>query len=349
MLVFVTDAVLKRDIFSETHKGHFEGAPQRPVIRRIVTASPWWSRPLAWILARREIAAMQALRGVKGTPQLLETDRHGLYRVWTEGAPLHLARPSNPNWYRDAFRLLRQMRRMGITHNDLAKPQNWLMAPDGSAEVIDFQLASRHRSRGAIYRTMAYEDFRHLLKQMRAFAPELMTPTAKRILARRSLPSRIWMATGKKLYNLITRGFGWSDGDGTGDRIEREGAAITAALKAAPGVKDVALAHFPLPKKGTGIYAFVEAPTLADPEQLAGLSTADLVQPVAALPRAADGQPRADLLSLIAMNQMTELDTRVAGDQHLAGLMRSIADGRLNYSDRRIARREPGSAQGAAA
>lgn len=340
MQIFVTDAVLKRDVFSETHKGHFEGAPAQAIIRRIVTASPWWSRPLAWLLARREIAALTALRGVKGTPQLISTDRHGLYRRWTEGAPLHLARPSEPDWYRDAFRLLRQMRRMGITHNDLAKPQNWLMGPDGSAKVIDFQLASRHRARGMLYRLMAYEDFRHLLKQMRAFAPGLMTPTGERILARRSLPSRIWMASGKKIYNAVTRGFGWSDGDGTGDRIEREGPAILAALKSAPGVRDVALTHFPLPKKGTGIYAFAEAPTLADPQTLAGLSSADLVQPVAALPRAADGTPRADLLSLIAMNQMSELDARLAGDSSLAEIVRPIAAGRLNFSDRRISRLE---------
>jgi len=340
MQIFVTDAVLKRDVFSETHKGHFEGAPAQAIIRRIVTASPWWSRPLAWLLARREIAALTALRGVKGTPQLISTDRHGLYRRWTEGAPLHLARPSEPDWYRDAFRLLRQMRRMGITHNDLAKPQNWLMGPDGSAEVIDFQLASRHRARGMLYRLMAYEDFRHLLKQMRAFAPGLMTPTGERILARRSLPSRIWMASGKKIYNAVTRGFGWSDGDGTGDRIEREGPAILAALKSAPGVRDVALTHFPLPKKGTGIYAFAEALTLADPQTLAGLSSADLVQPVAALPRAADGTPRADLLSLIAMNQMSELDARLAGDSSLAEIVRPIAAGRLNFSDRRISRLE---------
>lgn len=340
MQIFVTDAVLKRDVFSETHKGHFEGAPQRSVIRRIVTASPWWSRPLAWLLARREIAALSALQGVRGTPHLISTDSHGLYRRWTEGAPLHLARPSDPAWYRDAFRLLRQMRRMGITHNDLAKPQNWLMAPDGSAEVIDFQLASKHRSRGALYRLMAYEDFRHLLKQMRAFAPALLTPTGKRILARRSLPSRIWMATGKKVYNAITRGFGWSDGDGTGDRIDREGGDIIAALKSAPGVKDVALTHFPLPKKGTGIYAFAEAPTLADPEQLAGLSSADLVQPVAVLPRAADGTPRADLLSLVAMNQIPELEARLAAEPELADIVKPIAANRLNFSDRRISKLE---------
>jgi hypothetical protein len=342
MQIFVTDAVLKRDVFSETHKGHFEGEPARPVIRRIVTASPLWSRPLAWFLARREIAALAALQGVKGTPQLISTDSHGLYRRWTEGAPLHLARPADRQWYRDAFRLLRQMRRMGITHNDLAKPQNWLQAPDGSAEVIDFQLASVHRRRGWLFKLMAYEDFRHLLKQMRRYAPHLLTPTGKRIFKKRSPISRAWRVTGKPLYNMITRGFGWSDGDGTGDRIDREGQKIVATLMAEPGVEDVVLTHFPLPKKGTGIYAFAEAPLVADPQVLGRLTSADLVQAVAALPRRPDGGHRLDLLSLVAMNQIPELEARLVDEPEIAETMRAIANGRLNYSDRRIVQHEPG-------
>ncbi|MGN6764028.1 MAG: phosphotransferase [Rhizobiaceae bacterium] len=338
---FVSETVLKRDVFSETHKGHLAGEPARPVIRRIVSAAPWWSRPLAWVLARREIAALRAVKGMDGTPQLISTDRDGLLRSWSEGTPLHLARPADPAWYRDAEWLLRRLRRSGITHNDLAKPQNWLMTPDGRAAVIDFQLASRHRRQGALYRLMAYEDFRHLLKQKRAFAPHLMTPTARRILARRSLPSRIWMASGKKLYNAITKGvFKWSDGEGTGDRIDHEGAAIVSALKRRPGVIDVALTLYPLPKKGVGIYAFVEAPG-ADPTDLKShAATADLVQPIAALPRAPDGRPRLDILSLIAMNQMTELDAALSGDAGLADIVRPIAAGRLNFTDRRIARME---------
>jgi hypothetical protein len=344
---FVTETVLKRDVFSETHKGHLAGEPATPVIRRIVSAAPWWSRPLAWVLARREIAALRAVKGMAGTPQLISTDQDGLLRTWSEGTPLHLARPASREWYRDAERLLRQFRRAGITHNDLAKPQNWLMTPDGRAAVIDFQLASRHRRRGALYRLMAYEDFRHLLKQKRSFAPHLMTPTAKRILARRSLPSRIWMASGKKLYNLITKGmFKWSDGEGTGDRIDREGAAIVAALKNRPGVTDVALTLYPLPKKGVGIYAFAEAPD-ADPADLRGhAASADLVQPVAALPRALDGRPRLDILSLIAMNQMTELDAALSGDSELARIVRPIAAARLNFTDRRISRMEKRPAAG---
>ena len=342
MQTFVSDTVLKRDVFSETHKGHLAEDPATPVIRRIVSAAPWWSKPLAWILAKREIRALKAVRGLPGTPQLLWTDKDGLYRSWSEGTPLHLARPSHAGFYRDAAVLLRNMRRAGITHNDLAKPQNWLMTPDGHAAVIDFQLASRHRRRGSLFHTMAYEDFRHLLKQKRAFAPELLTPTGKRLLARRSPPSRIWMATGKRVYNLVTRGiFNWSDGEGTGDRIDNEGAAIRDQLSALPGVTDVALATYPFPRKGTGIYAFVEAGAEFDPQALARHGTsADLVQQVDALPRDPSSAVRTDLLSLIAMNRMQELEERTADDPFMRKLTAEISAGRLNMTDRRIASQE---------
>jgi len=344
---FVTETVLKRDLFSETRKGHFSGAAQEKIIRRVVSAAPFWSRPLGWVLARREIAALRQVKGIAGTPQLISVDRDGLFRHWSEGTPLHLGRPKDPTWYRDAHRLLRSLRRRGITHNDLAKPQNWLMTPDGRAAVIDFQLASCHRRRGILYRLMAYEDFRHLLKQKRAFAPHLLSPKGARLLARRSLPSRIWMATGKKLYNLITRGlFRWSDGEGTHDRIEREGPAIVEALSRHPDIRDVALATFPLLKKGVGIYAFVEAKDGTPLSKLDGLSLdtpslPDHLQPVAHLPRAPDGTVRQDILQLIAMNQMTELDALVAGDAELGMIAHAIAAGRLNFSDRRIAKAEP--------
>ena len=158
------------------------------------------------------------------------------------------------------------------------------------------------------------------------------------------------MATGKKLYNAITRGiFHWSDGEGTHDRIEQEGAAIEKALRAVPGVTDVFLAHFPLPRKGSGIYAFVEtAASRPDARSLrAAASGADLIQPVVALPRDGDGSPRADILRRIAMNQMTGIEDLAGDDEQLAAIITAIADGRMNFSDRRITRLEQAGDPGA--
>lgn len=334
---FVSETLFKRDIFSETHSGHLRGDSGTRVIRRIVTASPLWSRPLAWILARREIRALKAVRGIDGTPTLISTDRDGLLRDWLDGTPIQNARPSEDLWFRDAFRILREMRRRRITHNDLAKPQNWLMRPDGRAAVIDFQLASVHRFRTPLYRIMAYEDFRHLLKQQKAYAPETMTPTGRRILATRSLPSHIWRTSGKRVYEFVTRRLlNWSDGEGTHDRLDREGPTIRAKLEADPRVTGCQLVTFTQVARGIGLYAFVE--TALDEEAVRALipdHDVDLVQPVERMPRREDGSIRNDVLTLVALNQIADLEVLLDREPDLVPVLRPIIGSRRNFSDRR--------------
>ena len=296
---FLPDTVHKRDIFSETISGELEGVPDFPVVLRKLDGVPAYARPIAWALARKEIRALKAVQGIEGCPVLVRADRTGLLRSWTRGTPLQLAKPADAAWYRDAKRLLREMRRAGVTHNDIAKPQNWLRTPEGRAAVIDFQLASVHRRRGQLFRVMAREDLRHLLKQKRAYAPDLLTPSEHRMLAQKALPARIWMATGKRAYNFITRRLmNWSDGEGTEDRIERDGPTLRRALLAHDQIRDLALATYALPAHGVGLYAFVE--TDLDATALAALTPEprpELIQPVAAPPRRwqpADGCAVAD-------------------------------------------------------
>lgn len=333
---FLPETVHKRDVFSETISGRLEGVPDLPVVLRKLDGVPLWARPVAWWLARKEIRGLRAVQGIEGCPLLIRADRTGLLRSWTKGTPLQLAKPSDPAWYRDARRLLREMRRAGVTHNDIAKPQNWLMTPEGRAAVIDFQLASVHRRRGRLFRTMAREDLRHLLKQKRAYAPELLTPSEIRMLNRKALPARIWMATAKPAYNFVTRRLmNWSDGEGTEDRVERDGPALCAALLAHPEVHDMALCTYALPAKGVGLYAFVETPL--DAKTLAGLAPAprpELIQPVAALPRHADGSVRLDALQLIAANRLDELAELEAREPALAAQIAPIIAARLNLTDR---------------
>jgi hypothetical protein len=329
---FVPDTVLKRDVFSETIMGHLADDPETKVVLRRLDGVPAWARPLSQWLARKEARGLQAVQGIEGVPVLLEADKGGILRVWSEGTPLHLAKPSDPAWFRDARRLLRDMRRRGVCHNDIAKPQNWLMTPDGRAAVIDFQLASVHRRKGKLFRIAAREDLRHMLKQKRSFARDLLTPAEKNILARKSLPSRIWMATGKKLYNFVTRRLmNWSDGEGTENRIAEDGPAIRDALLA-QGARDVAFAAYALPAGGVGLYAFVE--TVSDPDIAENGPKPNLLQVVAALPRDADGMVRTDLLDLIATNRLDELDQLRGDDPALAQVLHPIVAGRLNLTDR---------------
>jgi len=336
---FIVTAILKRDIFSETRLGYFEHAPDVRVVWRLVSAAPWWSRPLAWILARREIRSLRAAHDIAAVPKLICVDSNGLYRSWREGTPLHLARPNDAAFYHEAHKILRQLRRRGLTHNDLAKPQNWLMTPDGKPALIDFQLASYHRRRGALFRYFAYEDFRHLVKQKRSFARELMTPTAWRIVKKRSWPSRLWLQTVKKIYNFCTRTlFHWSDGEGTGDRIQLQEPAIRALLASHPDIRDFALANYSRAAKVAGLYLFVETDCLSEEaiRLLLEGQKVELVQPVRALPRYENGQVRDDILRLIAINEMGELTHLCQAEPHLAKLVEELIKGRRNFTDRRL-------------
>lgn len=336
---FVAMMVLKRDVFSETRLGYFADEPEKRVIRRIVSAAPKWSRPLAWILAKREIRALNKLRGLQGVPQLIATDKDGLFRSWSEGTPLHLARPNTKEFYLSALKILRNLRRMGITHNDLAKPQNWLMTAEGKASVIDFQLASVHKHRGAFYRYFAYEDFRHLIKQKKSFAPNLLTPTEKRILKNRSWPSRLWLATGKRVYNFLTKDmFKWSDGDGTGDRIQQQEPVIRNLLKDNPDIGNIAFATYSLPAKGVGLYVFVESDKLDEKtvRDLLKGQKIELLQVVHELPKRSDGTTRDDIIKLIAMNELTDLAQLIKKEPDLKPVVAPIVDNRKNFTDRRV-------------
>lgn len=334
---FVPDTVLKRDAFSETVSGYDAAHPGRKLALRRLSGVHWSTRWLAWTLARREIAGLRVVKGIEGVPVLLRVDAEGILRTWADGTPLHLARPADPAYYRDAKRLLRDMRRRGVAHNDLAKPQNWLMTTDGRAAVIDFQLASVHPRRGRLFRALAYEDLRHLIKQKRAYAKPHLTASERRLLARRALPSRIWMATAKPLYNFVTRRLmNWSDGEGTEHRVAQEGPAIRSALEQIPEVRRAALVAYSRPARGVGLYAFVET----DRTDLALPKPApDLMQCVPVLPRRSDGDLRDDILELIANNRIDDLEMILSREPELRPVVAPLIEGRLNLTDRQLGRK----------
>lgn len=129
------------------------------------------------------------------------------------------ARPRDPQYFTEALALLRRVHRAGVAHNDLAKEPNWVVTPAGHPALVDFQLALVSNRRSKLFRTLARDDIRHLLKHKRSYCPERLTQRERHILATPSLLARIWMSTGKKLYLFVTRRlFGWADREGAGDR-----------------------------------------------------------------------------------------------------------------------------------
>lgn len=207
---------LKSDLFGTVWRDQERG---RQFVLRDTSAARWWLAWLARRLCRREARALARLDGFPGTPRLLADDARGLRREWIEGRPMQVARPRNADYYRAARRLVSALHRRGVAHNDLAKETNWLVTPTGQPAIVDFQLALVSRRRGRLFRSLAREDLRHLLKHKRSYCPERLTARERRILARPAPVSRLWMATGKPVYTFITRRLlGWADREGAGDR-----------------------------------------------------------------------------------------------------------------------------------
>lgn len=207
---------LKSDLFGSVWR---DGERGREIVRRDTAGARWWLAWLARRLCRREARALARLDGIPGTPRLVAVDAGGLRREWIEGRPMQLARPRNADYYRAARRLVAALHRRGVAHNDLAKETNWLVTPTGGPALVDFQLALVSRRRGPLFRSLAREDLRHLLKHKRSYCPDRLTARERRILARPAAISRLWMATGKPVYTFITRRLlGWEDREGAGDR-----------------------------------------------------------------------------------------------------------------------------------
>lgn len=214
------EKILKRDLFGEIRLIPADGDT---VVVRNTRCAPWWTRWIARRLLLREARALAALDGIDGVPALLESQRDELRRSYIAGAPLHVVKPKDAEWFVAAARLLRRLHRAGVTHNDLAKEPNLLVRVDGKPGIIDFQLASYARVRSRFFRIAAYEDIRHLLKHKRSYRPDLLTARERRILANPSPLSRLFRGTVKPLYLFITRRIlGWADREGAGDRNSRD-------------------------------------------------------------------------------------------------------------------------------
>jgi RIO-like serine/threonine protein kinase len=212
-----TITALKSDSFGRILLIEHDG--QR-IVRRDLSVTPFWLRLPAWWLARREARALLALGDMPASPRLLAWDGRHLDRSYMDGAAMFMTPPKDDlAYFQQARRLLQQLHRRGIAHNDLAKEANWLVRADGTPALIDFQLAVVGAPRSRLIRLLAREDLRHLLKHKRTYCAHALTPVEKRLLTRRSWVRQLWFASGKPVYRFVTRKLlHWEDNEGRGPR-----------------------------------------------------------------------------------------------------------------------------------
>lgn len=208
--------LLKKDLFGEIYLCREQGGLH--IVRDTARASPWIRWLARWLLAR-EARALAAANGTEGIPEVLQVERNSLRRSWIAGKPMQKSPPGNIAYFRAAARILRRLHRLGVVHNDLAKEPNWLVTDEGLPGIVDFQLAWHAARRGRLFRLLAHEDLRHLLKHKRTYFPEDLTRRELAILDNPTVVSRTWMLGGKPVYLFVTRKLlGWADREGADDR-----------------------------------------------------------------------------------------------------------------------------------
>jgi acyl-CoA synthetase (AMP-forming)/AMP-acid ligase II len=161
------------------------------------------------------------------------------------------------------------------------------------------------------------------------------------ILARKSFVASVWLKTGKKVYRAITRGlFNFTDREGGGRRLVNDAPLLVDLIRKNPDVRDTAIVAFADRRSGVGLYAFVEADQTALEVQLRdqlaaakGPKPPEHIQVVQALPRDANGNPRTEILQLVAMNQLDLIEPMMHSETDRA-FLKNILESRKNLRDR---------------
>lgn len=211
MKKFVVDKIIKQDTLGSIEKGIFiDNGIAVTAIKRTYSNAKWWAKPLAQLLAHNEKKALLQLQQLAkqakpSVPKILYAKKGYIVRSFIDASFLSEIKPTDPNFYIQAKTLIKDMRKLGVCNNDLAKETNWLVAEDGRPVLMDFQLAIRCKKNRKILRLFCREDLRHLLKHKRKYCPKALTAKEKQILETKSLPNQIWGKVLRQPYRWYTR------------------------------------------------------------------------------------------------------------------------------------------------
>jgi serine/threonine protein kinase len=150
-VVYQQRKLLKRDFYAAVgiyEHGNLLSVLPRQVLLKIYHTDALWGLPLGWLgrwLARREIDAYRALADVPGIPRMLATHGEaGMVREFVPGCNLKEYRAQalpDRYFHPELARILADVHARGMSHNDLAKPENVLVDEAGRPVLIDFQIA----------------------------------------------------------------------------------------------------------------------------------------------------------------------------------------------------------------
>jgi hypothetical protein len=233
-------AMLKQDFYAatglyereETDAVESQGSgPPRQVLLKVYHVDPLGIIPLAFmgrLLCRREAGFLKQLDGVEGVPRLLALHGpSGLVREFAPGCNLRQYSRSGGQVDAEFFPKLRaildEVHARGLSHNDLSKPENLLVTPEGAPVLIDFQIATSIATRGGplvralslwLIRYMQGVDGYHLAKQYSRRRPMDFTPDERAAMERKGwlITAHGWLRRPyRAVRHLVLRNFLMAD------------------------------------------------------------------------------------------------------------------------------------------
>jgi predicted Ser/Thr protein kinase len=134
--------------------------------------------------ARREVAALQALRGLKGVPSILAVgpDRRSVTMSRLHGTPLSECECVGEGTLASLRWLVEQMLERGVARHSLPR-RDVIVLSDGSAGLVDFERSTRRLFPLEPTWLLARAVTRfQTLRLVHEFAPQLLTPGESRWL-----------------------------------------------------------------------------------------------------------------------------------------------------------------------
>ncbi len=199
-------SILKEDVFGSVSHVGLNG--NTFICRNYSQARNVFTRAVAYILAKREAEILKEASaiGASRVPKLLYFGNGILCRTYIPGKSLRVHQNPDESFYTEAHQLLEELHNLGIVHNDLQKPENWLVTESGGAAIIDFQLAVAFKNpRNRLLAIGKREDIRHLYKNKKRFCPDRLNDEELLIINSKHPVNKVFMDYFKPVYDFITR------------------------------------------------------------------------------------------------------------------------------------------------